>query len=89
VKSKPNSPANGPSHEDPLRIYEQPKTIGAKVLWSQPETDTDEAAAVAAEAGITVVRRRCMGVTVTGRHGQSRGLTKLDLFGIAGNGGVE
>ena len=37
--------------------------IGAKVLWFQQGTDTDEAAAVAAEAGITVVRRRCMGVT--------------------------
>lgn len=37
--------------------------IGAKVLWFQLGTDTDAAAAVAAEAGMTVVRRRCMGVT--------------------------
>jgi predicted CoA-binding protein len=37
--------------------------IGAKVLWFQLGTDTDEAAAVAAESGMTVVRRRCMGVT--------------------------
>jgi predicted CoA-binding protein len=37
--------------------------IGAKVLWFQLGTDTDKAAAMAAEAGINVVRRRCMGVT--------------------------
>ncbi len=37
--------------------------IGAKVLWFQPGTDTDGAAAAATEAGLTVIRRRCMGVT--------------------------
>ncbi len=37
--------------------------VGAKVLWFQPGTDTDEAAALAEARGLTVVRRRCMGVT--------------------------
>jgi predicted CoA-binding protein len=37
--------------------------IGANVLWFQPGTDTDAAAAVATEAGLAVVRHRCMGVT--------------------------
>jgi predicted CoA-binding protein len=37
--------------------------IGAKVLWFQQGTDTDEAADIAAEGGLTVVRDRCMGVT--------------------------
>jgi predicted CoA-binding protein len=134
----PNSPAKGLSHEELLRIYEQPKTIavvgasgavgkpahdkprylqaqgyrivpvnprggeilgepafaslryvdvpidvvdvfrppaeaeavardavavGAKVVWFQPGTDTDEAVAVAAKGGLMVVRRRCMAVT--------------------------
>lgn len=36
---------------------------GAKVLWFQLGTDTDEAAGLAEEAGLTVVRRRCIGVT--------------------------
>jgi len=37
--------------------------VGAKVLWFQLGTDTDEAVALAENAGLTVVRRRCMGVT--------------------------
>lgn len=37
--------------------------IGAKVLWFQLGTDTDEAAAIGEQGGLTVVRRRCMGVT--------------------------
>jgi predicted CoA-binding protein len=37
--------------------------VGAKVIWFQRGTDTDEAAAVATEGGLTVVRGRCMGVT--------------------------
>ena len=37
--------------------------VGAKVLWFQLGTDTDEAAAIATEGGLTVIRRRCMGVT--------------------------
>lgn len=37
--------------------------LGAKVLWFQSGTDTDEAAAIAADGGLAVIRRRCMGVT--------------------------
>ena len=37
--------------------------VGAKVLWFQPGTDRDEAAVLAEAGGLTVVRRRCMGVT--------------------------
>jgi predicted CoA-binding protein len=37
--------------------------IGAKVLWFQAGTDSDEATAAAADAGLTVVTKRCMGVT--------------------------
>ncbi|HEX6579685.1 MAG TPA: CoA-binding protein [Actinomycetota bacterium] len=36
--------------------------IGAKTLWFQPGTHTDEAVAQARAAGLTVVARRCMGV---------------------------
>jgi predicted CoA-binding protein len=34
---------------------------GVGVLWFQPGTHTDEAAHLAAEAGLTVVTQRCMG----------------------------
>ena len=37
--------------------------IGAKTLWFQPGTHTDEAVALAREAGLTAVAKRCMGVT--------------------------
>jgi hypothetical protein len=37
--------------------------IGAKTLWFQPGTHTDEAVALARAAGLTVVAMRCMGVT--------------------------
>jgi predicted CoA-binding protein len=37
--------------------------LGARTLWFQPGTDTDEAVALAREAGLTVVAKRCMGVT--------------------------
>jgi predicted CoA-binding protein len=40
--------------------------VGAKVLWFQPGTHTDEAVRLAAEAGLQVVAGRCMGET----HGQ-------------------
>jgi predicted CoA-binding protein len=35
--------------------------IGARVLWFQPGTETDDAARLAADAGLTVVTGRCMG----------------------------
>ncbi len=34
---------------------------GARVLWFQPGTHTEEAARLAADAGLTVVTGRCMG----------------------------
>ncbi len=37
--------------------------IGAKVLWFQPGTDSDEAVRAVANSGLTVVTGRCMGVT--------------------------
>jgi len=37
--------------------------IGAKVLWFQPGTDSDEAVRAVADSGITIVTRRCMGTT--------------------------
>lgn len=37
--------------------------IGATTLWFQPGTHTDEAVALAREAGLTVLAKRCMGVT--------------------------
>jgi predicted CoA-binding protein len=37
--------------------------IGTPVLWFQPGTDSDEGARLATNAGLTVVRGRCMSVT--------------------------
>jgi uncharacterized protein len=37
--------------------------VGAGALWFQPDTHTEEAASLARDAGLTVVTRRCMGVT--------------------------
>jgi predicted CoA-binding protein len=37
--------------------------IGAKTLWFQPGTHTEEAIALARAAGLTVVAKKCMGVT--------------------------
>jgi uncharacterized protein len=37
--------------------------IGAKVVWFQPGTDSDAAVAAAVDAGLTVITKRCMGVT--------------------------
>lgn len=58
---------------DVVEVFRPPKeadavardavAVGAKVLWFQLGTDTDEAVALAEKEGLTVVRRRCMGVT--------------------------
>lgn len=37
--------------------------VGAKVLWFQPDTQSDEALRAVADSGVTVVTGRCMGVT--------------------------
>jgi predicted CoA-binding protein len=44
-------------------IARQAIAIGAKTLWFQPGTHTDEAVALARGTSFTVVARRCMGVT--------------------------
>ena len=43
-------------------IAREAVAIGAKVLWFQPGTHTDEAVRIATEGGLRVVTRRCMGV---------------------------
>lgn len=49
-----------------LSVAREAIAIGAKTLWFQPGTETDEAMRIAAEAGLTVVSQRCMGTT----HGE-------------------
>jgi predicted CoA-binding protein len=60
-------------HVDVVDVFRPPEeaegiareaiAIGAKTLWFQPGTHTDEAVSLARAAGLTVVARRCMGVT--------------------------
>lgn len=47
-------------------VAREAAAIGAKTLWFQPGTETDEAMRIAAEAGLIVVSKRCMGTT----HGE-------------------
>jgi hypothetical protein len=42
-------------------VAQEAVVIGAKVLWFQPGTHTDEAVRIATDAGLLVVTRRCMG----------------------------
>ena len=49
--------------EEAEAIAREAVGVGAKVLWFQQGTDTDDAVDIAAKAGLTVIRRRCMGVT--------------------------
>jgi predicted CoA-binding protein len=49
--------------EEAERIARDAIAVGADVLWFQPGTHTEEAASLASDAGLTVVTRRCMGVT--------------------------
>jgi len=37
--------------------------VGAKVLWFQQGTDSDAAVRIAEDAGLSVITKRCMGVT--------------------------
>ncbi len=58
---------------DVVEVFRPPKeaeavardavAIGAKVLWFQPGTDSDEAVLAVANSGVTIVTGRCMGVT--------------------------
>jgi len=49
--------------EEALAVARDAIAIGAKVLWFQKDTDSDEGVTAAADAGLTVITKRCMGVT--------------------------
>jgi predicted CoA-binding protein len=49
--------------EEAEAIAREAIAIGAKVLWFQPGTHTDEGVALARQAGLMVSTGRCMGVT--------------------------
>jgi len=49
--------------EEAAAVARDTIAIGAKVLWFQQGTNSDEAVALATEAGLTVITKRCMGVT--------------------------
>jgi uncharacterized protein len=49
--------------DEALAVARDAIAVGAKVLWFQRETDSDEGVAAAADAGLTVITKRCMGVT--------------------------
>lgn len=51
-----------PAEEGP-DIARQAAQIGARVIWFQPGTQSGEASRIAADAGLTVVSRICMGAT--------------------------
>ena len=51
-----------PAAEGPA-IARDAARIGAKVIWFQPGTQSGEASRIAADAGLTVVSRICMGAT--------------------------
>lgn len=60
-------------HVDVVEVFRPPEeaeaiardaiAFGAKMLWFQPGTHTDEAVALARQAGLVVSTKRCMGVT--------------------------
>jgi uncharacterized protein len=52
--------------EEAAGIAQEAVAIGAKRIWFQPGTESDEAILIAREAGLEVVAGRCMGTT----HGQ-------------------
>ena len=52
--------------DEAVDIAEGAVKLGAKVLWFQEGTDSEEAVTIARDAGLTVVTGRCMGRT----HGQ-------------------
>jgi predicted CoA-binding protein len=49
--------------EEGPEIVRAAARIGARLVWFQPGTESAEATAAAAEAGLAVVTRLCMGVT--------------------------
>ena len=60
-------------HVDVVEVFRPPEeaediardaiAIGPEVLWFQPGTHTDEAVAIARQAGLIASTKRCMGVT--------------------------
>jgi predicted CoA-binding protein len=49
--------------EEAEAVAREAVAVGAKVLWFQTGTDSDEALRAVADSGVTVITRRCMGVT--------------------------
>ena len=49
--------------EEALAVARDAIASGAKVLWYQKDTDSDEGVVAASDAGLTVITKRCMGVT--------------------------
>lgn len=45
------------------RVAREAMAVGAKVIWFQPDTQSEDALRAVADSGITVVTGRCMGVT--------------------------
>jgi predicted CoA-binding protein len=49
--------------DEATSVARQAIASGARVLWFQPGTGTDDAVRIATDAGLTVVTGRCMGAT--------------------------
>jgi predicted CoA-binding protein len=49
--------------EEAEQVARHAVALGARVLWFQPGTGSEAAIRLAAEAGLVVVTRRCMGET--------------------------
>jgi uncharacterized protein len=49
--------------DEATSVARQAIASGARVLWFQPGTETDDAVRLAGDAGLTVVAGRCMGET--------------------------
>jgi len=49
--------------EEAATVARDAIAIGAKILWFQEGTESDEGVAAATDAGLTVITKRCMGVT--------------------------
>ena len=47
--------------EEAVTVAREAIDAGAKVLWFQPGTETDEAIRIAADAGLEVISGRCIG----------------------------
>ena len=61
-------------------VARQAIDVGAKALWFQPGTDTEQAVSLAVDAGLLVVPGRCMGAA-HGRLGLGPGPRRVDTSG--------